>query len=73
VHNPVHARVGSRCSSGNRSSPIGSDVSLDPEVGEEGRVNVRAGGTASAEVHRVGTVESHAVGFGLDVAGVLDS
>jgi hypothetical protein len=71
VHDPIHAGVGSGCSSGNCSSPIRSDISLDSKVREEGSVNVGTGCAAAAEVHRVGTVETHTVGFGLDVAGVL--
>lgn len=73
VHHPFEAGVCARCLSGYGAAAAGGDVAFDVEVGEEGGVDVGAWGSAAAEVHRVRAVETHAVGFGLNVTGVLDS
>lgn len=68
VNNPFEFGVGTRRSATDRSSAAGRDVPLDVEVGEEGGVDVSAGGSAAAEVHGVWAVETHAPVLGLDVA-----
>jgi hypothetical protein len=58
VNHPVHARVCAGSFAGDSSTSVGSNITLNTKAGEEGCVDVGAGGSASTEVHRVGTVEA---------------
>lgn len=73
VNDPFEAGVGARCSSGYSSAAVCSDVALDVQVREEGCVNIGAGCSTAAEVHRVWPMETLASVFCLDVARVLPS
>ena len=71
MNDPFEGRVSAGGSTLDIASSRCSDVSLNIEVGEEGRINVCAWCSASAEVHGVWAVQTLAVGLGLDMSGVL--
>jgi len=71
MNNPIHTGVSPRRSTGDRPSVTLRNITLDIEVREERGINVGAWGSATAEVHRVRAMKTHAEVLGRDMAGIL--
>lgn len=71
MNNPINTRISPRRSTSDRPSIRFRNISLNIEVREERGVDIGAGGSATAEVHRVRAMETHAEVLGRDMAGVL--
>lgn len=71
MNNPVNTVISPGRSTGDRSSIRFRNITLDVEVREERGVDIGARSSATAEVHRVRAMETHAEVFGRNMAGVL--